>query len=60
METSAVTHRLIPLLEEILGRRGRSGLAAQAMLGHYVPYILLMARAWTLESAERHCCKNCL
>lgn len=53
METSAVTHRLILLLEEILGRRGRSGLAAQAMLGHYVPYMLLVARAWTLESAER-------
>lgn len=52
-DSTAVTHRLVPLLEEVLGRGGRAGLAAQAMLGHYIPQVLLMARAWTMESAQR-------
>jgi hypothetical protein len=51
--SSVVAPRLVPLLEELLGRSGRAGLAAQAMLGHYIPQVLLMAREWTLESAER-------
>jgi hypothetical protein len=52
-EASAVTQRLVPLLEAILEHSDRAGLAAQAMLGHYIPHVLLMARAWTLESAGR-------
>jgi hypothetical protein len=52
-EASAVTQRLVPLLERILNHGGHAGLAAHAMLGHYIPYVLLMARAWTLEFAGR-------
>lgn len=52
-DSSAIAWRLVPLLEVILARGGRAGLAAQAMLGHFIPHIHLMARAWTLESGER-------
>jgi hypothetical protein len=52
-DSSAVTPRLVPLLEGVLEREGRSGLAAQAMLGQFIPQVHLMARAWMLQSAGR-------
>lgn len=51
-ESSVAAPRLIPLVEEVLSHGGRAGIAAQAMLGHYVPQLLLMARAWTLGLAQ--------
>jgi len=52
-DRSAATARLVPLLEGVLGRGGRAGIAAQAMLGCYIPQVYLMARSWTLEAAAR-------
>lgn len=52
-DSSVVTPRLVPLLEKILDQDGRAGIIAQAMLGRFLPQILLMARAWTLQSSER-------
>jgi hypothetical protein len=52
-DSSAVTPRLVPLLEEILERDGRSALAAQAMLSQFIPQVHLMARGWMLQSSAR-------
>jgi hypothetical protein len=52
-ESSSVVPRLIPLVEEVLSHNERAGIAAQAVFGRYIPQLLLMARAWTLNSLER-------
>lgn len=50
--TSAREH-LLPLLESVLDRDGRPAVAAQAMLGHFIPQLHLLAPEWLERNAER-------
>lgn len=46
-----VAPRLEPLLENVLTREGRGAIAAQAIIGTYVPQIHLLAKDWLLKTA---------
>lgn len=49
---TAVQRRLIPILRQILDKRGRSGIAGQAMLGHFIPQIHFLAPNWVITNSE--------
>lgn len=50
---NAVAPRLEPLLEHVLKQDGRGAIAAQAVIGSYLPQIHLLARDWLLSAAPR-------
>jgi len=52
-DQTPVQQQLIPILKQILDKRGYSGIAGQAMLGHFVPQIHFLAPNWVItNSAE--------
>lgn len=48
-----VQKQLLPILDQILRQRGRSAIAGQAMLGHFIPQIHFLAPTWVLANSER-------
>ncbi|HUE84001.1 MAG TPA: hypothetical protein VMM84_17995, partial [Pyrinomonadaceae bacterium] len=51
-DQTPVQRQLIPILEQILDKRGRSGIAGQAMVGHFIPQIHFLAPNWVITNSE--------
>jgi len=51
-DQTPVQQQLIPILKQILDKRGRSGIAGQAMLGHFIPQIHFLAPNWVVTNSE--------
>jgi hypothetical protein len=48
----SIHENLIPILKQVLEKQGHSGIAAQAMLGHYIPSIHYLLPEWVTQNSE--------
>lgn len=49
---TSIHENLIPILRQILAKQGHSGIAAQAMLGHYIPSIHYLLPEWVTQNSK--------
>jgi len=53
-DSQPATHeQFTPTLSKILEKRGRSGIAAQAMLGHFIPQVHYLDPTWLMANGEK-------